>query len=197
MKLFDLGFLSQAVSWLAQSPATQEALKQAIPGFLGFGTGDEAAFGEAYTKLPDADRAPIDQLLQGMEKWEQSRLRQVVGKMTVENAVTETIYTPGAGGGKKEIRTQKDLRVEFLKILAEQVRTLGVDETRRNLVNKGIIIPDPIIKKAYEFAVQGMEKTADWAKTGKIFPAVPKKVWLILGSMIVVMLILGQCAYSM
>lgn len=140
------------------------------PGFLSwFTNADERVWAEIFYALLDSDQNCIVQFLDDLppcsansfsesvaKKINQAIFRKLVVGLNVEDLQTLKKTTETGSGEKKKIEkeydsSRKDHRVEFLKWIAQNVRTSSTAETRKALSVANIIISDESMQQKMQF----------------------------------------------
>jgi len=150
--------------------------KKLVPGFLGYGTNDEALYQQKVSQLEEEDQEAIDLLDEAMEKWEHARWREVIGKMESLQGETTTKFDPKTGKKVSETKSApKDIGEETLRQIAKRIRT-GPDDERDQRIQKvlaslrkrNIIIKDPGTQKVLRWGREAKSKASEVITDGEI-----------------------------
>ena len=161
LKKLGIDSVSDILNWVMTFANTMggkevtKEVKSRIPGFLGLSLEDERIFVSIRTHLSDEEDMHLTDFLNACKDYERNRFRNIVSGMPDfrEETITDE-------KNKKVIIKERSNAISFIKRIAFLVKDYGPEEARRRCLSGGVIIENPIEKRALE----QWRKSVKWFK---------------------------------
>ncbi|MCK4539848.1 hypothetical protein KAU09_01700 [Candidatus Parcubacteria bacterium] len=152
LKKLGINSISDVLNWImtfANTLGGKEVTKEVrsrIPGFLGLSLEDERLFASIRTHLSDEEDMHLTDFLNACKDYERNRFRNIVSGMP---DFEEKTITRSEKNQKVTVQ-ERNNAISFIKRIAFLVENYGPEEARRRCLSGGVIIENPIERKALE-----------------------------------------------